>query len=64
MLVLLRKQDERIKIGDNIWITVVEIRPGRVRLGIDAPKELRISRHGKIQLENRSGTCRKEDSNA
>ena len=44
MLVLSRKNQERIIIDDNIVITVVEIREGKVRLGIEAPKEVRIMR--------------------
>ena len=44
MLVLSRKHDEKIHIGDNIVITVVEIRGDKVRLGIDAPKEISVHR--------------------
>ena len=44
MLVLSRKPSERIRIGDNIWITVVRIGPNNVRLGVDAPKSLAIVR--------------------
>lgn len=44
MLVLSRHKGERIKIGDNITITVVEIRGDRVRLGIDAPVEVPVHR--------------------
>lgn len=44
MLVLGRKKEERIKIGDDITIVVVEIRDGKVRLGIDAPKYIPIYR--------------------
>jgi carbon storage regulator len=45
MLVLTRKRDEQIIIGDNITITVVEIRGDKVRLGIDAPVEVPVHRH-------------------
>ncbi len=45
MLVLSRKKNESIVIGENIVITVVEIRGDKVRLGIDAPKE--VSAHRK-----------------
>ena len=38
MLVLSRQRDESIIIGDNIVITVVDIRGDKVRLGIEAPK--------------------------
>ncbi len=44
MLVLSRKLGEKIVIGENITITVVDIDRGKVRLGIDAPKGLRIDR--------------------
>ena len=44
MLVLSRKAGESIIIDDDIEITVTEIRGNRVRLGITAPKEKRISR--------------------
>lgn len=44
MLVLTRRVDEVICIGDNIKIRVVELRPGIVRLGIDAPEDVTIMR--------------------
>lgn len=44
MLVLTRKIHERIFIGDNIVITVVSVTDGRIRLGIEAPKEINIRR--------------------
>ena len=44
MLVLSRKRNEVIKIGDEIIITVVEIRGDKVRLGIQAPRDVRIDR--------------------
>ena len=44
MLVLSRQRDESIIIGDNIVITVVDIRGDKVRLGIDAPKEIPVHR--------------------
>lgn len=44
MLVLSRKKDEKIRIGDNITLMVVEIRGDKVRLGIDAPKEVSVHR--------------------
>ena len=40
MLVLSRQRDESIIIGDNIVITIVDIRGDKVRLGIEAPKEV------------------------
>ena len=44
MLVLSRKKDEKIVIGDNISIMVVEIRGDKVRLGIDAPRDVSVHR--------------------
>lgn len=44
MLVLSRKTDESIVISGGIRITVVEIGPGRVRLGITAPDSVRVDR--------------------
>ena len=44
MLVLSRKYGEKILVGDNIVITVVEIDRGRVRLGIQCPRNLAIWR--------------------
>jgi carbon storage regulator len=44
MLVLSRKKNESIVIDDNIVITVVEIRGDKVRLGIQAPREVPVHR--------------------
>ena len=44
MLVLSRKRDQQIIIGDGIVITVVEIRGDKVRLGIEAPNEVSVHR--------------------
>ena len=44
MLVLSRKQSQSIQIGDEIEITVCEIRDGRVRIGIQCPREIPIVR--------------------
>lgn len=44
MLVLSRKKNESIIINDHITVTVVEIRGDKVRLGIDAPKEVTVHR--------------------
>ena len=44
MLVLSRQRDETIIIGDTIEITVVDIRGDKVRLGINAPKQVQVHR--------------------
>src|SRR5271156_5563748 len=56
MLVLSRHRDESIIIGDDIVITVVDIRGDKVRLGIAAPIEISVHRqevYEAIQRENR-----------
>ena len=52
MLVLTRKTDEQILIGDDIRITLVKVRGNSVRLGIDAPKNIRVVRGELMRLEN------------
>jgi carbon storage regulator len=55
MLVLSRQRDESIMIGDNIVITIVDIRGDKVRLGINAPTEIPVHRqevYEAIQREN------------
>ena len=44
MLILTRRTDEALKIGDNITITVLEIRGNQVRLGVDAPRDVAVHR--------------------
>lgn len=44
MLVLSRRQGEQIVIGDDIVITVVDVRPDAVRLGIEAPRHVAVNR--------------------
>lgn len=49
MLVLSRKLGEKIFIGDNICITVVDIDRGKIRIGIDAPRDIVIARGELLQ---------------
>lgn len=51
MLVLSRKKGESIQIAENINITVCEVRGGRVRLSIDAPRSVRVLR-GEIVIDS------------
>ena len=44
MLVLSRQRDQTIIIGDSIRITIVEVRGDKVRIGIDAPKDVTVHR--------------------
>lgn len=50
MLVLSRKLNEKIYIGENICITVIDIDRGRVRLGIEAPRDVPIYRQELLPL--------------
>lgn len=57
MLVLSRHRDESIMIGDDIVVTIVDIRGDKVRLGIEAPSHVPVHRqevYEAIQKENRS----------
>jgi len=55
MLVLSRQRDETIMIGDDIEITIVDVRGDKVRLGINAPRTVQVHRkevYSAIQREN------------
>jgi carbon storage regulator len=59
MLVLSRQRDESIVIGDNIVVTIVDVRGDKVRLGIDAPREVSVHRrevYEAIQRENQQAS--------
>lgn len=63
MLVLTRKIDESIIIGDNIKITIVDVRNDQVKLGIDAPREIPVHReevYREIQEENRRAATKQD----
>jgi carbon storage regulator len=51
MLVLSRKLGEKIVIGENICITVVDIDRGKIRLGIEAPRDVPIFRQELLPLK-------------
>jgi carbon storage regulator len=56
MLVLSRHRDESIMIGDDVVVTIVDIRGDKVRLGIEAPQSIPVHRqevYDAIQRENR-----------
>ncbi|MFM7077749.1 MAG: carbon storage regulator [Planctomycetaceae bacterium] len=44
MLVLSRKQNERIRVGDSVVVTIVRVSGDKVRIGIEAPPEMRVLR--------------------
>lgn len=54
MLVLSRKRDEAIMIGEDVEIVVVEIRGDKVRLGIEAPRDLPVHRREVFDAIKRS----------
>jgi carbon storage regulator len=64
MLVLSRQRDQTIMIGDDIEITVVDIRGDKVRLGINAPSEIPVHRkevYEAIKRENRAAASVKPE---
>lgn len=60
MLVLSRRREERIRVGDDIWITVREIRDKSVSIGIDAPSDVIILREELIDDDNTYQKAQKE----
>jgi len=75
MLVLSRQKDESIIIGDDIEITIVDVRGDKVRLGINAPREISVHRkeiYEAIQrekaqqraAENAAGHAKADDNKA
>jgi len=60
MLVLSRQRDETIMIGDDVEITVVDIRGDKVRLGINAPRHIQVHRkevYEAIKRENQQAAA-------
>jgi carbon storage regulator len=49
VLVLTRKRGERILVGDDIVITILDIKGDAIRIGVDAPSGVRIQRHEVIE---------------
>lgn len=63
MLVLSRKTDEKIMIGDSIVITVVAVSRDKVRLGIDAPKDIPVHRQEVYEAIKRAAASPPVDAN-
>lgn len=63
MLVLSRKVGETICINNNITVTVVEIRGDKIRLGVDAPREVTVHRQEVADAIARNKEVAKEESN-
>jgi len=51
MLVLSRKESQRIRLGDSITLTIVRVSGDKVRLGIDAPPEIRVLRDELVSFD-------------
>ena len=60
MLVLSRQKDESIMIGDNVEITIVDVRGDKVRLGITAPKDVSVHRREVYDAIQREKNEKKE----
>ena len=57
MLILSRKVNEKIVIGDDISVSIIEIRGDQVRIGVDAPKSVKVFRQevfDAIKAENKA----------
>jgi carbon storage regulator len=57
MLILSRKINEKIMIGDDISVSIIEIRGDQVRIGVDAPKSVKVFRQevfDAIRAENKA----------
>ena len=66
MLVLTRKENESIMIGNNIEIKIIKTENGKVKIGIEAPKNVEINRkevYDKIQNENKEAINKVIDLN-
>ncbi len=62
MLVLSRKKNESIVINDDITIVVVEIRGDKVRLGVEAPKEIPVHRREVYDAIKRNEAAQDKDA--
>jgi carbon storage regulator len=63
MLVLSRQRDETIIIGDSIRVTIVEVRGDKVRIGIDAPRDVTVHRQEIYDAIKRESESSEDDPN-
>ena len=59
MLILSRKVNEKVVIGDDITVSIIEVRGDQVRIGIDAPKKVKVFRQevfDAIKAENKAAS--------
>ena len=65
MLILSRKIDEKIKIGNDITITLIDVHGDQVKIGVEAPTHVKVFRqevYNAIQNENNAAVVEKNDS--
>lgn len=65
MLILSRKIDEKIKIGNDITITLIDVHGDQVKIGVEAPKDVKVFRQevfDAIQNENKAAVVQSEDT--
>jgi carbon storage regulator len=57
MLILSRRTNEKIVIGDDVTITIIDVKGDQVRLGVDAPRHVKVFRQevfAEIESENKA----------
>ena len=67
MLILTRKTNEKIKIGNEITLSIIEIKGEQVKIGVEAPKEVKVFRQevfNAIKNENRAAATSQESIGA
>ncbi len=64
MLVLTRKANQRIQIGEHVTITVIEVKGRYVRIGVEAPRDVRIFRGEISQAPTQAHPSSSGDRNA
>lgn len=65
MLILSRKIDEKIKIGEDITITLIDVHGDQVKIGVEAPKNVKVFRqevYDAIQSENKAAVVEDNES--